>query len=210
MKTNVTFLKIVVAIVLLLDVMSMYGQPRALERIPGSNPINIEYKARKYLGFSVGLDAKNAISGGRTLGSGELRNDQALDVVIRVMAGWDHWEFGTYVEIFDEIQYYSWGLDFNRAVPVTRTWILFGGVHAEVVSRNGLEEIPSYRSNDQKTINYGVNLRNRFEALLGTPLFIEGRLNWRYRSDIRHFWGADAMPSFREALSGYVALGIKF
>ncbi|MDC7994440.1 hypothetical protein [Altibacter sp. HG106] len=210
MKTNVTFLKIVVVIVLLLNVVALYGQPKALERIPKSNPTNDIGKERKYLGLSIGLDPKNALVGGTTLGTGERRNDEALDVVIRVMAGWDNWEIGVYAEIFDEIQYYSWGMDFNRAVPITRTWILLGGIHAEVVSRNGLEDIPTYRSNDQKTINYGVNLRNRFEALFGSPIFIEGKLNWRYRSDIRHFWGADAMPSFRDALSGYISLGIKF
>lgn len=183
-------------------------------RVQESNPDNNSNLERKYFQLGAEVDFANAFIGGKRLESGERRNKQALDLVIRPAIGFQLTEnipveIGISVELFPTIDYYSLGIDFNYAVPFTRTLIGLVGVEGALVGRYGIDAPP--RTNN-KTEHFvpGANFRFRWENVFGTRFFIGSRLSYKYRTDIGYLYGENEIPKFKDSFNGSIEAGVKF
>lgn len=167
-----------------------------------------KYERESYFATSYSFDVVNAFIGGKKNEQGVRRNPKALDLVGRAMFGFDHLEFAFSFEIFDEINYYSIGVDVNYVQPILKEKLIgIIGVQADLVERYGLEEIPEFKTL-ATYFNPSINARLRSEGLFGTNFFAEAQLRYLRRNDIKNLWGR--LPSVKESMNGYLGIGYKF
>tara|TARA_R110000772_G_scaffold35637_4_gene85814 strand:+ start:25939 stop:26583 length:645 start_codon:yes stop_codon:yes gene_type:complete len=165
--------------------------------------------------FYLGFDVPNAIRGGKLV-NGEPRNNNALDI----KGGWTLTDgrvsFGTYLEYFEAIDYFSAGMKLGSPSRINDafSWIridwlgidlsnwetdivITPSVQTEWVWRDGLpEEVIPENVTIKESLNWGVSLDIQFDQLFNdSPLYAEFGFGMKYRQDKYNIWGRDVDPS---------------
>lgn len=147
--------------------------------------------------FSVVLDPKMAITGPYpTSKHGE------LDVTLRLGVHKRKYEVGLFSEIFYAIDYYSFGIFYNRKFIVSSdpkanydNWVVPIGVDFGVIKRNVKRETLH--------VNFSLNgsLRYYFHKNWG----IEGGVNYNYRADLEEIY-RDNKPMRMSGFLGVITI----
>lgn len=163
-----------------------------------------ERKDTGRIDFYAGLDVVNAIVGGKILGTGERRNNQAIDFKGGWDLSYDWWKFGTFIEYFPTIDYFGLGLQFG--VPIYRQQDIFGwetdlvvtpSLEGQLVWRDGLpKESYSEYVVIGESFNWALSLEIQFDQIFkNSPLYIEFQATLTKRNDKYNIWGRDVDPA---------------